>query len=68
MPLFGSVTETLFKGECLVDEFTLFSAVSVLLVPGTGSSVGVFKVVSSFDEVTLFRQENLGIGVSGIFY
>ncbi len=68
MPLFCSVTETLFKGKCLVDEFTLFSAVGILLVPGTGSSIGVFKVVRSLDKVTFFGKENLGVAVGRVFY
>ena len=68
MPFFGSVTETLFKGEGLVDELALFSAVSILLIPGTGSGIGVFEVVCSFEKVAFFRKKNLGVGVCRIFY
>ena len=68
MPLFGTVAETLFGSEGLVDKLALFSAVGILPVPWTGSSIGIFKVIRSLEEVALFRQEHLGVGVGGIFY
>ena len=62
-----AVAKTLFSREALVEKFPLFSAVGILLIPGTASVIFVFAVVYGVDKVALFGKSNLCVGILRIF-